>query len=267
MADTKVSALTNIASGAVAAGDKFPVADVSDLTVTYHATAANIKTFCTNAPVFAAGSASAGTWPVFTSGTVLTTAEDGAWELDADCFYACTDAGNRGYVPVRHFIRADSDNNLSNSAAEQKIFSSPTNGRITVETGCYLFKGVIHVKSMEALASSNLAFDLVGAGTATCAAWLVHCVGADTNGVGSATATISGTWAVTQQTAVTSVVSGAANPDCWFRISGTFEVTGAGTMIPSVTLASAAAAVVQAGSYLTLERIGSTSVVSIGQWD
>ena len=267
MADTKVSALTNIASGAVAAGDKFPVADVSDLTVTYHATAANIKSFCTNAPVFAAGSASAGTWPVFTSGTVLTTAEDGAWELDADCFYACTDAGNRGVVPVRHFIRADSDNNLSNSAAEQKIFSSPTNGRITLETGCYLFKGVIRVKSMEALASSNLAFDLVGAGTATCAAWLVHCVGADTNGVGSAATTVSGTWAVTQQTAVASLVSGAANPDCWFRISGTFEVTGAGTMIPSVTLASAAAAVVQAGSYLTLERIGSTSVVSIGQWD
>lgn len=266
MADTKVSALANIASGAVAAGDKFPVADASDLSVTYHATAANIKSFCTNAPVFAAGSASAGTWPVFTSGTVLTTAEDGAWELDADCFYACTDAGNRGYVPVCHFIRADSDNNLSNSGAEQKLFSSPTNGRITLETGCYLFKGVIHVKSMATSASSNLAFDFLGAGSATCGAWLFHCVGADTSGVGSASTTQSGTWNVTQQTNA-SLVTGAANSNCWFRISGTFEVTGAGTMIPSVTLATAAAAVVQAGSYLTLERIGSTSVVSIGQWD
>jgi hypothetical protein len=51
-----------------------------------------------------------------------------------------------------------------------------------------------------------------------------------------------------------------------FMVKGTFEVTGAGTIIPSFAQTTAAAAVVSIGSYFTCERVGSTSVTSIGQW-
>jgi hypothetical protein len=50
-------------------------------------------------------------------------------------------------------------------------------------------------------------------------------------------------------------------------IRGSFEVTAAGTLIPSLTLTTAAACCSQIGSYLTFERIGSTTMVSVGQWD
>lgn len=93
MADTKVSALTAVSS--VTGTQEFPANDGG---VSKKATAAQIKTYVNTAPSFAAGSASAGSWPVLASGTLLTTAEAGAIERDADVFYATPDAGNRGVL-------------------------------------------------------------------------------------------------------------------------------------------------------------------------
>jgi hypothetical protein len=264
VADTKISALTGISGGTLAAGDEFAVADASDLTASYAATAANIKTFVNTAPVWAAGSASAGTWPVFTSGTVMTTAEAGAIEFDGTCFYACTDAGNRGYIPVRHFIRCDGTRTLPNDTNENAIFNSPTNGRITLEPGCYLFEGVIYITGLSAT-SGNASIDILGAGTATCAAWLYHVFGTD-NTTPTNAGTRTGSFAVTQQTAASALTAGTGTSMA-FEIRGTFEVTGAGTMIPSIDLVTAAAGAVAIGSHMVFERIGSTSVVSLGQWD
>jgi hypothetical protein len=263
MADTKISALTAI-SGGLASGDKFAVADASDLSASYSVTAANVKTYTNNAPVFAAGSASAATWPVLTSGTVMTTAEDGAWELDANCLYMTTDASNRGYVPIRHFIRCDSTHTLTNTTSEQALFNSPSNGRLTLETGTYRFKGLFAITSMEGAGASNAAIDILGAGTATCAAWLFHGAGEDDPLATPASRT--GSFSVTQQSAA-SILTGVAGSVMGFHMHGTFEVTGAGTIIPSITLVVGAAAVVAIGSFMWFERIGSTSVVSLGQWD
>jgi hypothetical protein len=50
------------------------------------------------------------------------------------------------------------------------------------------------------------------------------------------------------------------------QLRGTFEVTTAGTLIPSVTLVNAAAATVAAGSYVMLRRMGAPNYVSVGDW-
>ncbi len=254
MADTKVSALT--AATAAADTDEIPVNQGG---TSKKVTRAQLFT----APTFGAGSASAGSWPKMTAGTVMTTAEDGAIELDGDCFYGCTDAGNRGYIPVRHFIRCDSTRTLPNDTAENAIFNSPTNGRLTLETGTYLFHGLISVSSMSAT-SGNALLDILGAGTATCAAWLWHVVGADGNANTAATQT--GSTTNTQQSAA-SILTAGTGTSMHMRIYGTFEVTTAGTIIPSIDQVTAAAAIVAIGSHLVFERIGSTSVVSVGQWD
>jgi len=100
MADTKVSALAASATPPLAA-DEIPVNEAG---TSKKVTIAQLFT----APVFAAQSASAGSAPKLTpSATLMTTAEDGAIEMDDNCLYACTDAGNRGVVPIRHIIRAD----------------------------------------------------------------------------------------------------------------------------------------------------------------
>ena len=211
-----------------------------------------------------AGSASAGTWPVLTSGTVLTTAEDGAIEEDADAFYMTTDAGNRGYVPVKNCIRANATRTLTSSGSEQALFNSPTNGRLTLETGTYLFEGMFYLSGMSAT-SGNAAFDPLGAGTATATAWLWQFRGLDNTTVATVGAP-SGQAVITQQTAASGVAAGTGTAMTAF-FDGTFEITGAGTFIPSVTLVTAATPTVNLGSYVCVERIGSDAAVSIGQWD
>lgn len=259
MADTKISDLT--AASALTGTEEFPCSDGT--ATTKAATGAQIKTLVTTAPVFAAGTASAGTWPVFTAGTPLTTPEVGAIELDANCFYGTTDAGNRGYIPVRHFIRADSTRTFTSNTSSQAIFTSPTNGRLTLETGCYLFEGVLNIGSMSAT-SGNLLFNLLGGGTATTAAVLYHVVGVD--GATGTAGTQTGSTAVGNSTPASAVTAGTGTA-CTLYVRGSFEISAAGTIIPSITMVTAAASVLAIGSYLMFERIGSTSVVSVGQWD
>ena len=259
MADTKISALTAVTTPA--GTDELPVNQGG---TSKKETLAQVATFVTTAPVFAAGTSTANTWPKFTSGTLLTTAEAGAIELDSNNFYGCTDAGNRGYIPVRHFIRCDSNRTLPNDTNENAIFNSPTNGRLTLETGTYLFNGMLWVSSMSAT-SGNLAIDVLGAGTATVAEWLWQAWGID-QGVITTAANRTGSFTTTQQS-VASVINAATGNSMGVQLEGTFTVTSAGTIIPSVTLVTAAAAVVNTGSYLIFERIGSASVVSVGQWD
>lgn len=262
MADTATSALT--ASGGLVSTDRICIA-ISPFGAgdNRYATPAQFASYVLNAPVFAAGSASANTWPKLTSGTLLTTPEDGAIELDGDCFYGCTDAGNRGYIPVRHFIRADATRTFTSNTSSQAIFTNPTNGRLTLETGLYMVQGVLNIGSMSAT-SGNLLLNLLGAGTATMAAVLFHVVGVD--GATATAGTQTGCTAVTSSTPASALTAGTGTA-ATLNVRGTFEITAAGTIIPSITMVTAAASVLAIGSYLMFERMGSTSVVSVGQWD
>jgi hypothetical protein len=227
---------------------------------------ADLLTFAssTAGATFGAGSATAGTWPKLTSGTVLTTAEDGAIEMDADAIYHTTDAGNRGYVPVRHCIRQDASRTLPNDTNENALFNSVTNGRLTLETGTYLFQGMIIVTGMSST-SGNALLDIAGAGTATTGTWLWHAVGVD-NTTPTNAATQTGSFTTGQQS-VASIVTAGTGTGMGVNFRGTFEVTAAGTLIPSIDQVTAAAATLAAGSYFCIERIGSTTMTSVGQWD
>lgn len=263
MADTKISALTGIAGGALAAGDEFPVADASDLTVSYSCTAANIKTFVNNAPVFAAGSASATTWPLFTSGTLLTTAEDGAIELDGECFYGCTDAGNRGVVVIEHFTRLAAAYTLISQTAEQAIFAAAAQDTLTLELGTYFFEMLVVITSMSAT-SGNLTLDILGAGTAVMADVLYT-----TNAVDQTTLSTAQTDQTSFQTAAQAanvIATAGTGTSCGWLAIGAFEVTTAGTVIPSIALVTATGASVAAGSFFRCHRIGATGVTAVGQW-
>jgi hypothetical protein len=258
MADTKISAATNnptptgtdeLATNVAGASRRTPMSAV--------------KTLVNTAPLFAAGSATAGTWPKLTAGTVQTTPDAGSLELDADCLYGTTDAGNRGYIPVRHFIRCNAARTLPNDTNENAIFNNPTNGRLTLETGTYLFEMVVGITAMSAT-SGNAQLDVLGAGTATCNDWLYATIGKDGTLI-SVNAAL-GTMAVIQSTPASMFTAGTG-AEMWWTAKGSFTVTVAGTLIPSIDLVTAAAASVAIGSYFSCERIGSTSVVSVGQWD
>lgn len=261
MADTKISALGAVAGG-LAAGDKIAIADASDLTASYSALMSDVKTYVNNAPVFAAGSASAGTWPLLTTGTLLTTAEAGAIEMADNTIYTTNEAGNRGVSPSIHFIRQQASRTLTSVTTEQKLFDSVTNGTLNLATGVYLFGGLFSLSGMSAT-SGNAAFDILGAGTATLGVTLYNGIGVD--GLTATAASQTGSTMVSGQTPASACTAGTGT-GMQFGMRGNFEITVAGTIIPSVTLVTAAAATVAAGSYFWCHRLGAAGVLSVGDW-
>lgn len=169
------------------------------------------------------------------------------------------------WVLAQHFIRQAATYTLTNSTAQQKLFNSVTNGTLTLPTGTYLFDAVIALTSMSSTGSSNGAFSIKGGGTATLSDVLYHTDGIDGAAATAATQTGSTTVATTG-TSAASVVSGATQTAMTMNHCGTFEVTSAGTIIPSITLVTAAAAIVTAGSYFRCRRIGDINMVSQGDW-
>jgi hypothetical protein len=208
-----------------------------------------------------AGGSGAGTWPTLTSGTVLTTAEDGAIEEDADNFYLTTDAGNRGIVEATHYLRAASDQTLTSAGTAQNIFDSPANGRFTLETGTYTFELQLIVTGMSAT-SGNAAILFACGGS--CADWNWRVCGLDN----TTPSTISADLCVYLQTNTTAASAVTAAAGTALRISaiGSVEIT-AGTFTPQLTLVTAAAATVESGSYFKITRIGATATTSVGQTD
>ncbi len=165
----------------------------------------------------------------------------------------------------RYLLRADATRNLTSATTLQALFNNPTNGRLTLPVGTYRFEAMIYLTAMSAT-SGNALFDVLGAGTATTGAFLWSATGIDATGPTTAAAQ-TGSFAITKAS-VASIALAATGTALAVRIEGMFEVTTAGTIIPSVQLVTAAAATVAVGTYLWAERISSsTTLVSLGAAD
>lgn len=161
-------------------------------------------------------------------------------------------------------ILLSADYTLTSQTAAQKLFNTPTNGRLTLETGTYAIVGVINIQGMSST-SGNGQFGLLGAGTATLAQQVVHIVGVDGNANTAATQT--GSTIEASNTSPASAVTAGTGTAMTMRLRGSFKVTAAGTIVPSIGLVTAAAAIVQAGSYIRVQRLGDTSFSLYGRWD
>lgn len=210
-------------------------------------------------------SASSGTTPplTLTSGTLMTTPTDGAMEADAECLYFTSDAGNRGLVNARHMIRTNANRTYTSNTSSQKIFDAPTNGRLTLETGTYRFEGLFSWSSMSATIG-NRSIELLGAGTAVLAVPIWTITGWD--GVTAAGNTGSVQHVITNSSGA-SCVTATTGASLIAYVTGSFEVSTAGTLIPSTTMVTAAASILNTGSWLEIWRVGDQARVSVGQWD
>lgn len=149
---------------------------------------------------------------------------------------------------------------LTSSTSLQKLFDAVTNGEITVTANTtYEFECMFSLSSMSAT-SGNCGFDIIGAGTATGtnANWSV--VGRDGGSLSTGT---NSTGIFSSNTAETgNIVAAATTTNMYAHIRGIIRINGAGTIIPSVNLTNAAAAVVGVNSYFKLKEIGNGSVTS-----
>lgn len=254
MADTKVNGLTLAA--AVTAAQNIPIDDAG---ADFRITPAQIKTFVNNAPVFAAGSASANTWPKLTSGTKLTTAEAGAWEYDGTAHYLTAAAGARQVVDSPQLITLTTAYTLTSQTAAQKMFNSPTNGAVAVQAStAYLFDCFFSLTAMSAT-SGSFGFALGGTATLTAQAWWAQAVKA-------ALATATALLGSYNTAAATTLATANTTTTGHCRIWGKVRVNAAGTLIPQVSLTQAAAAIVGVDSYFRIWPIGAASVQSVGNW-
>jgi hypothetical protein len=164
--------------------------------------------------------------------------------------------------PLEHVSRLDADYTLTSTTSAQVLFPTGQN-TWTLPLGTYEVFMSIAVDTMDAAGTSNASIDLKGTGTATASNPLWGQVGRDV-GAGASGAAMGGAWQTTTATGA-AVVTGAAAAGMWFFALGSMDVTGAGTMIPAITLAVAAAAKVRRGSYIRFRQIGPSAFTKRGK--
>lgn len=187
--------------------------------------------------------------------------EDSLIYTDALAYYANNGGGGVGVVPVYAYIRAGTDQTLTSTTSAQNIFDSPAGGALTIGVGTYLLRYNILVTGMSAT-SGNAQMSM--AGTATLADILCTYSGIDNSAAG----TILDDDVVCLQTftSAASVVTAGTGTALRLWCEASFECSVAGTIIPSIGLVTAAAATVEAGSWLWLTRIGAAATNSVGSW-
>jgi hypothetical protein len=259
VADTKISDLT--AASALAGTEEFPCSDGT--ATTKAATATQIKTWATTAPVFAAGTASANTAPKLTSGTLNSTPEAGAIEFLTGIPYLSPIASSRAVLQCSHLVSVASDVTGANSASVQSIFAA-ANDRLTVAASTtYLFDLMIQVTAGATTTTMALAFD---AGTCTFTAIRYIAMGA-VNVADNATGTAQSTICVNTAAATVCTATGTGAGK-WLWAHGMMRINGAGTLVPQFKYSAdpTGTVLIKAGSYMTLTPVGSNTVVSVGDW-
>lgn len=210
-----------------------------------------------------AGAAAANSAPLkFTSGINQTTAEAGTKEYDGKVFYGTGEASQRGVMSNEQFVILTTNYTTPIGTANtlKQAFNTTTNGALTVAgSTTYLFECLLNISAMSATAGT-LAFGLGGTATYTRTNYIA---------IANKTAlTVQTAVSTTFGTAATAVIITASNTTTtgFAYIRGSVVIGTGGTIIPSIALSTAAACIVQAGSYFKLTPIGSNTVTQIGNW-
>lgn len=167
------------------------------------------------------------------------------------------------YAAAQNFCVLSADYTLTSTTSAQKLFNTTTNGAVTLPTGLYWFEAQFQITGMSAT-SGNGVFSF--AGTAVLAnPRLISASGLDstTQVTGAA---ISGAFVQGGTAFTTNTVLAATGTAMGFTVRGLFAVTTGGTLIPSIALTTAAAAVVKSGSSILIEKIGASTDTTRGSW-
>jgi hypothetical protein len=167
------------------------------------------------------------------------------------------------FADANYFCVLDADYTLTSTTSAQKLFNKSTNGALTLPTGLFYLFCQFQITGMSAT-SGNGVFSLAGAAVLAnprmLSAFGVDSTAMNTGVAGSA-ALVQGGTAFT-----TNTVLAATGTGMFVTIQGIFAVTTGGTIIPSIALTTAAAAVVKAGSCIIVNKIGAATDTTRGSW-
>jgi hypothetical protein len=192
----------------------------------------------------------------------LPTASAGLIEYDGLAFYNSIASSTRGVMPSEQFVILDTPYTLTSQTAAQKLFNASTNGAVTLPVGTYEFECQFVLTSLSALAN-YIGFAMVS-GTAVIGSQLWVAMASKVILPPNPVATLI-SYNTTANTQVTSSNTGT-NATAFIR--GIIKITTAGTIIPSVSMSVAAAAIVSANSYFKISPVSKTNAANIivGNW-
>jgi hypothetical protein len=209
----------------------------------------------------------------FTAGDVLSTPAAGAFEYDGVSFYASATANQRSLIPGTQFIMTPglTPYTLTQSTSAQKIFSSPTNGAVSLDgSTTYMFDAqyIINNTATPSLAHSvSLLFALGGSITSiSYTADVTTSSGAPTSGATTISRTFSTAVSATQITPSGTTTNSEL---ITVRLQGVVRTNAAGTFTPQIrynTNAPGGTSTIQGNSYFRLIPVGTSSVISVGNW-
>ncbi len=165
------------------------------------------------------------------------------------------------WADLSAYVRLAASYTLTSTTSVQKLFNATANGALTLPVGVYEFELQAIISSMSATLG-NATISILGAGTAVIATAMSHMNGFD--GAPSTTAFNAFTGGMTTSVSLASQAVETTDTNLLTRIHGTFSVTTAGTLIPSIGLTTAAAAIVSAGSFFRCTRLGASAYS--GNW-
>lgn len=192
-----------------------------------------------------------------TSGTNLTTATAGVVEYDGTCFYNTPAASSRAVNSTEYVCVMNGTHTLTSQTAAQAIFNSTANGAVTLPIGTYIFECQFQLTGMSTV-TGGFGFALGGAATFT--------QGWSSLAVNAAAVTASNAQMTYDTAANTAIGTASTAGVAHAMIKGIIRVTGAGTVIPQVSLITAAAAVVAINSYFKCYPVGNGTVTTVGNW-
>lgn len=165
------------------------------------------------------------------------------------------------------------DYTLANSTSLQKLFNASANGAANLNSGVYVFEGLLLVTGLSASAG-NAEISILGAGAATVDSILWALIGVQSSTPTSVTTT---GFSFVINSGETSPASGTASETSateWaVYFKGVIRITGDGTVIPSIALVNAAAAVVKKNSLIRFIPISGLTIgaaaatlSTVGDW-
>ena len=188
----------------------------------------------------------------------LGSATTGTFEFENPAFFMTGATSQRGAVLVDQYILLQATNTLTSQTAAQALFDVTGSGQVTLVAGTYEFECQFSLSSLSAT-SSSFGFAFGGGATFSQYWWSLA------NKAAAITTAVAGS--VTYNTAAnTGIAVAAAGALGFARIHGVLTVTVGGTLIPQVSLGTAAAAVVGIGSFFKIRALGSSAATTSGNW-
>ena len=199
----------------------------------------------------------------FVAGSLLTTPLAGALEYDGTVFYSTPVANQRGLAPAEFWRVQVNNNTLTDTTSAQAVFSSPSAVSLAASTA-YEFEAVYYITRSAGTTShtTSVLFN------ATSALTSIAYVADATSSTGVALTALSRIYGTATTALIVTGASVSATENLVITLRGIMKTNAATTITPQFQYSAApgGAPTVLANSYFKLKPLGTSSVISVGNW-